>query len=448
MFEVEAGRSTAVQPHQPAVGAFRSDTTSMVADHLDSLLGEQLLPLRTRQGDADEPYLLAVDAAGQPVVVEVVAVLDEAACIRSMRHAGRAARLSTQDLARAYRGGPEKYAEHLAAFRETVPVTALLSPSVRGGARLLLVCSDVAESAADVVEFMLQPGWQIEILQVGVLHDALGRRIVDVSPVVRTPPPRRAMEPDGGQADASEPGPLRLVRPGSAADAGQGQVAGHRGAITQQNPRVPAPEPVRTPVVARPAVTQPAPGAPSWSSSGVPAPGIADLPRPSAAPTIVPPPFAASVVAGPGPRSTVPGGPITSIPGPIASVPGAPRPQTSSSAQPAPVREPAPAPAPSASLPYAFTGTLSGGRGPDPRLQMLAAEIGEPMPLVWSRQRRGTRYEAVLRTDGFIELADGSVHGDPDSAAEVASDAESSVDGWRVWRMRGDGPTLGDALEI
>src|SRR5690606_33095303 len=152
MFQVEGTRSVPVHPMQPARNAFGTEASSVVADHLDALLGEHLLPLHIRQGEQDDPYLLAVDAAGQPVVVEVVPVLDEETVLRALRYAGRAARLSTQDLARIYRGGQDHFTAHLAAFRETVPVTSLLSTTVRSGSRLLLVCSEIAEGMDDVVE--------------------------------------------------------------------------------------------------------------------------------------------------------------------------------------------------------------------------------------------------------------------------------------------------------
>ncbi|WP_182113007.1 hypothetical protein [Actinotalea sp. JY-7876] len=193
MFEVESTRSVAVHPLSPEGGGL--PTPGLVADHLDTLLGEQLLPLRLREGAADEPYLLAVDASGQPVVVEICAVLDEAAVVKALRHAGRAASMSAQDLARAYPGGPGRFAAHLEAFRETVPATTLLPTSVRSGARLLLVCSAIAPGMEDVVEFLLQPGWRVDVLTVGVVPGADGARIVGVAPLTRVPPPRRAMEP-------------------------------------------------------------------------------------------------------------------------------------------------------------------------------------------------------------------------------------------------------------
>src|SRR5665647_3153060 len=171
---VAAPPTSASYPAGPA-------TPSMVVDQLDALLGEHLMPLRVRSAGADEPHLLAVDASGQPVVVEIVALLDEEAAIRALRHAGRAARMSTRDLAQAYSGGADRYASHLAAFRLTVPSTALLSTFVRGGARLLLVCSHISAGMEDVLEFLLQPGWQVDVLRAEVVTE----------PDAAVPEPRR-----------------------------------------------------------------------------------------------------------------------------------------------------------------------------------------------------------------------------------------------------------------
>lgn len=183
---------------------------AMVADQLDALLGEQVMPLRVRSGTADEPHLLAVDASGNPVVVEIVAVLDEAAVVRALRYAGRAARMSARDLADAYAGGAERFASHLAAFRLTVPATSLLSTFVRGGSRLLLVCSHVAPGVVDVLDFLLQPGWQVDVLLAQVVTDAEGRRVVELSSVGRPVPPSRDVGPTGPRAPlASRPATSR-----------------------------------------------------------------------------------------------------------------------------------------------------------------------------------------------------------------------------------------------
>lgn len=90
-----------------------------------------------------------------------------------------------------------------------------------------------------------------------------------------------------------------------------------------------------------------------------------------------------------------------------------------------------------------------GGRvaDPEPLPALAALAAGEqPLELVWHRVRRGQRLVATLRGDGLLELADGSVHADPDAAATVAADLERPADGWRVWRVGDDGPTLGEAV--
>ena len=60
------------------------------------------------------------------------------------------------------------------------------------------------------------------------------------------------------------------------------------------------------------------------------------------------------------------------------------------------------------------------------------------------RERRNQRFEAKLRLDGVIVIAGGSEHVDPTEAAAVASGSLALLDGWRLWRVGEDGPTLAD----
>lgn len=172
-------------PGHPASDAV--DAEAFVA-HLDALLGDHVLPLRFSPGTGDEPYLLAVDASGHPVVVEAAAVLDEATVLRGLRFAGRAARMSTEELARSYPGGPQRYLAHLAAFRLTVPAARLLSTHVREGARLILAGTAIAPEARDAVDFLLQHV-QVEVLLLRA-REAGGVVEVIAESIARTPPRR------------------------------------------------------------------------------------------------------------------------------------------------------------------------------------------------------------------------------------------------------------------
>lgn len=203
---LDEGRAVPVEPRSGAPDA-------AVADDLDLLLGEHLLPLRTRR-TADEPHLLAVDAAGQPVVVEVVGLLDALVCLRAMSHAGAASRMTCEDIAAAYQGGAAAFPAHFDAFRSTVLASSQLSTQVRSGARLMLVCTDVSPDVDDVLEFLLQPGWQVEVLCVRVTTDATGARVADVVPVERSAPQREVLPPP---RQAPAPAPEYLPRRQSAA---------------------------------------------------------------------------------------------------------------------------------------------------------------------------------------------------------------------------------------
>lgn len=389
IFELDAGRPVLVEPMQPAAETFPQDTSSVVADHLGSLLGEQLFPVATRQHGADGPHLLAVDAAGQPVVVEVVQTLDADALVRALRFAGAAARLSSADLARAYHGGPERFATDLVAFRENVPVAVAHAAARHAGARLLLVCSEVAESVAGAVEFLRQPGRQVEVLQVGVLSGADGRRYVDVSPLVPQVPARRAVEPSA----------LRVVRPNQDVTPTLAQDVGRGAGDAGWSGTLPSP---RGPGQARAGRTdvRPADDRRHRSADGAPDQGVGVRTPESLAPGPVPSAGAAA------PTGTFP----SVLPAPVG--PAYPHPPT-----------------------------------PDPLLAAFGAELATTTTLVWSRGRRGQRLVAMLRRDGLIQLPDGAVFAEPDAAAAAAARSDYPIDGWQVWRIGDGGPTLADVRD-
>jgi Restriction Enzyme Adenine Methylase Associated len=81
---------------------------------------------------------------------------------------------------------------------------------------------------------------------------------------------------------------------------------------------------------------------------------------------------------------------------------------------------------------------------PGSPLSAIARELGGAT-LVWVRERRGERFEAHLRSDGTLQLADGKIYLDPDAAARAAIGVERDVDGWRTWRVGEHGPTLAEA---
>lgn len=487
LFEVDAERPVLVHPSAPR-GGFGTDAQRVVDGNLDSLLGEQIFPVAQGQS-VDQPHLLALDAAGLPVVIDVVSELSEETLTRALNHAGAAGQLTRAELGARYTNGAAAFNQDVASFYDNVPLTRSQSAARTTGARLIVICQSATEDIVDALDFLRQPGSPVAVLRLGVVHAEDGRRFVDVSPLAV-----------GRGVVAPTTSPARV----SNADFAEGVAVGR--ALTGKVPVVSrrahpetAPddiEEIPTPVAGLPAVPPPPPPPPPPGSAPVPAAGAAivpSLPTPRlqsraerrraqefgqttyrVAPT-------SAIETGPMPSIADPAAPLdTELP--ILDVPSwdtsEPRvtPRRSIltresvrtresirtresyltdefdfgdnhlgyAAPPTdPVEEPAEVGQQVAHVPP----LAEQGLGPDddPDLYALARSLGTPAQLVWSRPRRGERFDAVLHPDGFIELTDGARFRHPDLAA-VAASGTQSADGWSVWRFGEDGPTLTDAF--
>jgi hypothetical protein len=370
IFELDDGRTRPVHPLQPRAGTFVAEVRALLAGQLGAVVGEALFPVRSKASlpeHADAPELLALEGSGRPVVIEATQVLDDDALIAALRHTGIAGRLTGTDLARAYHPEPTRFATDFAAFRARVPFAT--TSTRRDGARLILLCAEVAPEATDTLAALCRLGSSVTVLQVGVIRGADDRRWLEVAPRAPYEAERRSVEPTG----------LRLVRtsaPTAVAPAPAPVVA----AVAP---------PVRAPVSRRDART--------------------------AGPALPPAPPPVAVAA---PMSLV-------VPPEPLVVP------------PPPLVVPPPPMAPSTPV------DRSGHALPD--LAVLAKSRRAVTLLVWARERRGQRFEAMLRGDGLLQLPDGAVFADPDDAAAHAAGGDRLVDGWRAWRLGEGGPTLAQA---
>ncbi|GIG25458.1 hypothetical protein [Cellulomonas denverensis] len=388
IFELDDGHGTLVQPMRPSADSFDRDAAALVAENAGELIGEPVLTIR-EIGAGDGSQLLALDAAAQPVVVEAVQLLDASTLLRALRHAGGAARMSRADIARLYRGGPEAFEADLAVFRDRAPMVRA-ERAGREGVRLVLVCGDIAEGLQEAVEY-LTAGTQVDVLRLGVTEGPGGRRYLDVSPLrPGSTRQRRPVEP--GPATGSVPAVSQAPTPWPPTGAAPAEPE------EQTEPEEPQAEPEEPPVDA---VAEPEP---TFSPAAIPVDPV-PLTRRSRR------------------------GDAAEVPTPLTG----PRPIAADATTVLPPVRDDSAPVPG---------------GPLPELAALAAAERKPLDLVWVRVRRGQRLTATLRTDGMIQLADGSLHTDPGDAAVVAADLERPADGWRVWRFGEDGPSLGEAVGI
>lgn len=539
IFELDEGRPRLVQPMQPLAGSFAQECSAVLTHHLSAVAGESLFAVRWRASapdHADLPELLALDATGRPVVVEVVQVVDDDAVVAALRHAGAAGRMTTTDLARAYHADPSRFGIDYAAFREQVAGGS--AANRREGVRLVVLCSEVAAEASDTLAFLRGPGRQVDVLQVGVVRGVDDSRLLDVSPLATHEGARRPVEPTA----------LRLVRSSEAfatamayeaerTNRGTRPLTGELRAVTP--PPRPTPPPP-TPIARRTTVTEPTAlpfgpardakdGKPSGRTNGTPsASGTSTTNPPTratpATTTTGPAPMTLTPIYGlrtaaeqqlrprtaaeppqvAGPRPFLPGdapvgpagpsrdgataptavtAPPTTTAPPTAPVPPAPDvpptpfPPMTAVPPTAPV-EPAEQPterAPEPPEPARVVHRVDVAREkdavtaptavfdpvehtvpdlppapdqPHPELATLAKRRRAVTTLVWVRERRGQRFEALLRPDGLVELDDGAVHADPDAAAAAVIGVDYPVDGWRAWRLGDGGPTLAEATGV
>ena len=450
IFELDRGQPVLARHLTPAASAFGAESSALVADHLDALLGEQFMPVASRQPGVDSPHLLAVDASGQPVVVEVVHRLDGDALLGALKYGGQAARLSSRDLASLYHRGADQFEADLAEFSAGVPVVARHASVRHAGSRLLLVCAEVEPGVLDAIEFLRQPGWHVDVLQIGVLSGSDVRRFVDVSPLskVRVEPgrARRGLQPPTAPSAATANPPTRheAEPPTSTEPTPALPVPALLPSlpVPESEPlwrRTAFPERVQAPVTgglpeSNAGSWVPSPAAEPWSPPPValppltPGPGIVMSPileqslaslSPAARARLFP-------LQGP-PIGTVARQPVE-IPVEVAVTPQSP---------PALLEVPSASPMASNSVDVASASPLR-------ELERVAALVPTPATLVWVRERRNQRFEAKLRLDGVIVIAGGSEHVDPTEAAAVASGSLALLDGWRLWHVGEDGPTLAD----
>ena len=437
IFELDEGRPRLVQPMQPLVGSFAQECEALIAHHLTAIAGEPLFPVRSRTGAPDHahlPALLALDATGRPVVVEIVQVVDDDAVVSALRHAGAAARMTTTDLSRAYHADPSRFGVEFAAFREQVAFGA--QTSRREGVRLVLLCSEVAAEASDTLGFLRGPGRHVDILQVGVVRGADDRRLLDVSPLAKHEGSRRAVEPTAlrlvrasestfASAMAYEP-ERRALPPNPSRPWADHPSSGELRAVPSPPPMPRAPAP--TALTPRTTSTQPTAVVPSPDATparGTPTPSPATPSGGSPAPRVGPP--------------VAPTGAPTSAPAPaVAGPPAVAETPTNDLVEPAPVNR-----APKSAVPVISTPGLVDV--PHPQLATLAKQRRAMTTLVWFRERRNQRVLAMLRNDGLIQLTAGQVFADPSHAAAAAIGTDNVIDGWRAWRLGDGGPTLGEA---
>lgn len=181
LFEFEEGRLIPAQFGHPVASGITNDVVDAMCSQVLEIVSRPLFPItwrdivRTQNDVEDQPRLIALDATGQVVSVEVVLRLDSETLIDSLSRLADAAALSWSDLARAYEGGIDAFKAGWMAFRDSMP------PSPGVGPRLVMVVGSIDPQVRPALDVLSASG--VEVHEVSLRRMSNGRTFLEVSAV-------------------------------------------------------------------------------------------------------------------------------------------------------------------------------------------------------------------------------------------------------------------------
>lgn len=193
LFEFDQGDLFPTQLGWRASGDIDPEVMAAVRDHVLQLIGRPLFPIQwtgadgAHAGRGEPNRLVAMDASGQVVSVEVVSALDSVGLVDALARSGRTASLGWLDLAHLYPSGAAAFRRDWTAFREPLP------PRPAAGPRLYVVTGQIADEVRPALAMLLDSG--VEVLEIAQRELANGRRFIEVNE------PYRGMVPAALQAE-------------------------------------------------------------------------------------------------------------------------------------------------------------------------------------------------------------------------------------------------------
>ncbi len=173
LFEFDSGHLVPAHFGRPTAQRLGKELIAAVRNQVLELVGRPLFPV-VWESNSDS-QLLAMDASGQTVTVEVLEVLNAQSLVTALGRAGNFAALGWLDLAAMYPAGQEAFRSDWNEFRESLP------PRVLSGPRVIIVADIITDDVRPTLELLSGAGVEVHELTLRQAND--GRRMVDVSPV-------------------------------------------------------------------------------------------------------------------------------------------------------------------------------------------------------------------------------------------------------------------------
>jgi len=197
----ELDQQTLVPIRRQAIdsGVYEVEIEQLLWDNLEEITGENLFRV-SRQPQlplGGRPDIVALDAAGRVVVIEVKRDVDRHQLAQALEYAGWARNTSLDELAGMFHGGSAGFWAEWQEFTATpTPVLVQRDP------RLYLIARTIHQRTNQALEIVLQNGLPVQVLKIAFYLDERQVRRPQPSP---PPPDRKSRSPYPGLGAARRP---------------------------------------------------------------------------------------------------------------------------------------------------------------------------------------------------------------------------------------------------
>lgn len=172
-----AGGLLSVRAVAPGPDLYEKEIEELAWNNLELFAGEALFRLGRQPvlPGGGKPDILALDALGRVVVIEVKRDVDRQQLSQALEYAGWATSTNLDELAALYPQGADAFFEDWSEFTGSqTPVVVNRAP------RLVLIARDVHPRTRDALRFLADSGLPVTVVPVSLYEDDVGRRLVDI----------------------------------------------------------------------------------------------------------------------------------------------------------------------------------------------------------------------------------------------------------------------------
>lgn len=177
IFELDQKNLVPYKRQAIASGIYEFEIEQLLWDNLEELTGDNLFRVARQVilPAGGKPDVLALDASGRVVVIEVKRDVDRGQLAQTLEYAGWARNTNLDELAGMYHGGAGAFWDDWREFTDSAsPVLVQKDP------RLVLVARSFDKRTFEALQFLLQHNLPIQLLKVAFYIDDAQNRILNV----------------------------------------------------------------------------------------------------------------------------------------------------------------------------------------------------------------------------------------------------------------------------